>query len=118
MDNSITQANQNDKQISKSIKRFFMRFHISSALKAANAYKKKGIPVVEVFQYLFLLIFSNRSMYMSLITGRNTPGFAKDTVYRFMKMLQINSIRFLPCWHPGLSGTPLFLWIPGNVKMF
>ena len=94
MDNSITQANQNDKQISKSIKRFFMRFHISSALKAANAYKKKGIPVVEIFQYLFLLIFSNRSMYMSLITGRNTPGFAKDTVYRFMKMLQINWIRF------------------------
>ena len=94
MDNSITQANQNDKQISKSIKRFFMRFRISSALKAANAYKKKGIPVVEVFQYLFLLIFSNRSMYMSLITGRNTPGFAKDTVYRFMKMLQINWIRF------------------------
>ena len=50
MNNSITQANQNDKQISKSIKRFFMRFHISSALKAANAYKKKGIPVVEVFR--------------------------------------------------------------------
>ena len=94
MNISITQANQNDKQISKSIKRFFTRFHISSALKAANAYKKKGIPVVEVFQYLFLLIFSNRSMYMSLITGRNTPGFAKDTVYRFMKMLQINWIRF------------------------
>ena len=94
MNKSITQANQNDKQISKSIKRFFIRFHISSALKASNAYKKKGIPVVEVFQYLFLLIFSNRSMYMSLITGRNTPGFAKDTVYRFMKMIQINWIRF------------------------
>ena len=94
MNTSITQANQNDKQISKSIKRFFIRFHISSALKASNAYKKKGIPVVEVFQYLFLLIFSNRSMYMSLITGRNTPGFAKDTVYRFMKMIQINWIRF------------------------
>ena len=36
MDKSITQATQNDKQISKSIKRFFTRFHISSALKAAN----------------------------------------------------------------------------------
>ena len=94
MNKSITQANQNDKQISKSIKKFFKRFHISSALKASNAYKKNGIPVIEVFQYLFLLIFSNRSMYMSLITGRNTPGFAKDTVYRFMKMLQINWIRF------------------------
>ena len=70
------------------------RFHVSSALKASNAYKKKGVPVMEIFQYLFLLIFSNRSMYMNLITGRNTPDFAKDTVYRFMKMIQINWIRF------------------------
>ena len=94
MNKSITQATQNDKQISKSIKRFFTRFYVSSALKASNAYKKKGIPVTEIFQYLFLLIFSNRSMYMSLITGRNTPGFAKDSVYRFMKMIQTNWIRF------------------------
>ncbi len=94
MNTSITQANQNDKQISKSIKSFFTRFHISSALKESNAYKTKGIPAIEIFQYLFLLIFSNRSMYMSLLTGRNTPNFAKDTVYRFMKMVQINWIRF------------------------
>lgn len=94
MNKSITQDNQNDKQISTSVRKFFTRFHVSSALKAANAYKKKGIPVMEIFQYLFLLIFSNRSMYMNLISGRNTPAFAKDTVYRFMKMIQINWIRF------------------------
>jgi len=94
MNKSITQVTQNDKQISKSINRFFTRFHISSALKASNAYKKKGTPVIEIFQYMFLLIFSNRSMYMNLITGINTPSFAKDTVYRFMKMIQINWIRF------------------------
>ena len=94
MNTSITQANQNDNQISKTIKRFFTRFHISSALKASNAYKARGIPVIEIFQYLFLLIFSNRSMYMSLLTGKNTLNFAKDTVYRFMKMVQINWIRF------------------------
>lgn len=94
MNKSITQDNQNDKLISTSIRKFFTRFHVSSALKAANAYKKKGIPVMEIFQYLFLLIFSNRSMYMNLISGRNTPAFSKDTVYRFMKMIQINWIRF------------------------
>lgn len=94
MNKSITQDNRNDNQISKSIRKFFTRFHLSSALKAANAYKKKGTPVAEIFQYLFLLVFSNRSMYMNLITGRNTPAFAKDTVYRFMKMIQINWIRF------------------------
>ena len=94
MNKSITQANQNDNQISKSIKRFFIRFHVSSALKTSNAYKNKGIPVIEIFQYLFLLIFSNRSMYMNLLIGRSTPSFAKDTVYRFTKMMQINWIRF------------------------
>ena len=65
MNKRITQATQNDKQISKSIKRFFTRFHIYSALKAANSYKRKG-----------------------------TPNFANDTVYRFMKMVQINWMRF------------------------
>ena len=55
MNISITQDNQNDNQISKTIRRFFTRFHLSSALKAANAYKKKGIPASEIFQYLFVL---------------------------------------------------------------
>lgn len=94
MNKSITQHTQNEHQISITIRRFFTRFHVSSALKSSNAYKKKGFPVVEIFQYLFLLIFSNRSMYMNLLTGRNTPAFAKDTLYRFMKMTHINWIRF------------------------
>ena len=94
MNNSITQDNQNDNQISKSIRKFFIRFHLSSTLKAANAYKKKGISVTLIFQYLFLLIFTNRSMYMNLLIGKDIPDFGKDTVYRFMKMLQINWIRF------------------------
>lgn len=94
MNKSITQDISNDKQVSASIKRFFKRFHIAAALKSANAYKTKGFPVTEIFQYLFLLIFSNRSMYMNLLTGKNVPDFAKDTVYRFMKMSHINWIRF------------------------
>lgn len=94
MTKSITQVNQNDNQISASIRKFFKRFHLSSALKAANAYKVKGFSVIEIYQYLFLLIFSNRSMYMNMLTGRNTPSFAKDTVYSFMKMVHTNWIRF------------------------
>ena len=31
---------------------------------------------------------------MDLLTGRNTPTFAKDTVYRFMKTAHINWVRF------------------------
>lgn len=87
MNKSITQNAQNDNQISKTIRRFFTRFHVTSPLKSANAYKNKNIPVVEIFQYLFILIFSNRSKYMNLLTERNTPAFEKDTVYRFIKMI-------------------------------
>ena len=43
MNKSITQATQNDKQISIPIKRFFTRFHISSALKAVYG---KGNPMI------------------------------------------------------------------------
>ena len=46
MNKSITQDNKNNKQISKSISRFFSKFHVSSALKEFKAYKKKEIPVV------------------------------------------------------------------------
>ncbi len=94
MNKSITQNDQNDNQISKTIKRFFTRFHITSALKASGAYHKKGTPVTQIFQYLFLLIFSNRSMYMNLLSGRNTHTFAKDTVYRFMRSTHINWMKF------------------------
>ena len=34
------------------------------------------------------------TMFNNMLTGRNTPSFAKDTVYRLMKMIQINWIRF------------------------
>lgn len=94
MNKSITQDNQNENQISKTIKKFFTRFHVTSALRASGAYHKKGTPVTQIFQYLFLLIFSNRSMYMNLLSGRNTPAFAKDTVYRFMKSMHINWMKF------------------------
>lgn len=94
MTKSITQDIQNDNQISASIDRFFKRFRVASILKSTNAYKTKGFSAVGIYQYLFLLIFSNRSMYMNLLTGKNIPEFAKDTAYRFMKMSHINWLRF------------------------
>ena len=118
MNKSITQATQNDKQISNSIKKFFTRFRVFSALKASNAYKKKGVPVMEIFQYLFLLFFSNRSMYMNLITGRNTPAFTKDMVYRFMKIIQITRIRFTTILSAQIIKDAIIPWIQKTVPTF
>ena len=102
MNKSITQDNQNDKQISTSIRRFFTRFHVSSALKAANAYKKKGVPVMEISLYMFLLIFSNRSMYMNLqmfrtmLSDNTELSDKKSTNWRVHLW-----IHFRPCWKYG-----------------
>jgi hypothetical protein len=65
MNKSITQENQNDKQIS---------LHMTSALKSTNVHQWKSV-VAKIFQYLFAMIFANHSMYMSMITGKNTPSF-------------------------------------------
>jgi len=91
---SITQDNQNDKNVSASIRNFFQKYRLYSCLKAANAYKCKGVPVIEVFQYLFCLIFENRSMYMNMLTKKGAANFAKDTVYRFLNSFHIHWIRF------------------------
>lgn len=90
----ITQNYENDKKISSSIKNFFKSYKISSILKASNAYKTKGVPVIILFQYLFSLIFANRSMYMNMITNKHSEDFSKDTVYRFLNSSSINWMKF------------------------
>ncbi|MDI3310381.1 MAG: transposase [Thermoanaerobacterium sp.] len=92
--NSITQNYQIDNKVSTSIKSFFKKYRISAALRLSNAYKSKGIPVISIFEYLFSMIFTNRSMYMNMLMDTNQAGFKKDTVYRFLNSIHINWIRF------------------------
>lgn len=104
---SITQNDKNDKKISSSITYFFRTYKISSVLKASNAYKSRGIPVIELFMYLFVLIFENRSMYMNMLTGKHKGNFAKDTVYRFMNSSSINWIRFTTLLSAKIANTTI-----------
>ncbi len=90
----ITQNYENDKKVSSSIMTFLKKYKVSSILKESNAYKTKGIPVITLFQYLFSLIFANRSMYMNMLTGKHNESFAKDTVYRFLNSTSINWMKF------------------------
>ena len=91
---SITQNYVNDKNVNSSIINFFKIYKISLVLRSSNAYKQKGVPVAALFQYLFTLIFLNRSMYMNMLTGKHVEGFAKDTIYRFLNSFSINWMRF------------------------
>ena len=92
MSRIITQKAEENKQISERIKNFMKRFDVSSALKSSNAVKIKGFAVIEIFQYLFMLVFAHRSIYMDM--KKDTVPFAKDTVYRFLNSARINWLRF------------------------
>jgi len=93
--NSVSHNYADEKCFYNTINHFFKRFKFYQSLLKANAYKQKGVPVIEVFQYLFQLVFSNRSMYMDLLGGKSNVAFKKDTVYRFLNSIYINWQTFL-----------------------
>ena len=74
------------------IRNFMKRFSVSSALKSSNAVKIKGAAVIEIFQYLYMLVFAHRSIYMDM--KKETVTFAKDTVYRFLNSAGLTAIHF------------------------
>ena len=59
---SIPQNKENENDISDFVTKFMKEFQIGKLLFLCNEGKLKGIPVVNVFRYLFCLIFSDRSM--------------------------------------------------------
>ena len=89
-ENQINENNQN-----RIIEGFFKRYRIGQALKKANAYKSKGIPIVQVMLYLVQLVFTKKSMYMNILNGTHHAGFAKDVVYRLLNATFINWSTFL-----------------------
>ena len=91
---SIPHSEGNENEISNSVTNFMNKFQIGKLLFKCNAGKAKGIPVIEVFRYLFCLIFSDRSMYMQRKTGISDGSFCKNTVYRFLNNAKINWFRF------------------------
>ena len=70
------------------------RFHLGKLLFKCNAGKEKGIPVMDVFRFLFCMMFSDRSFYMQMKTGTFREGFSKNTIYRFLNNARTNWQRF------------------------
>ena len=64
-------------------------------LRACRGEKQKGVSAFRLFQYLLCLVFSDRSMYMQLVTGRFAEAFGKNTVYRFLSAAKTNWERFV-----------------------
>ena len=92
--NSITQNHQDEELLSKKMQVFFRRYQVSRILRAANAYKLRGIPVLSIFLLVFRMVFQQRSVYTQMHLQRTAMPFGKDTFYRFMNSCRIHWRRF------------------------
>ena len=92
---SIPQTTDNGNSVSDFATKFMKRFHLGKLLFKCNAGKEKGIPVMDVFCFLFCMMFSDRSFYMQMKTGTFGEGFSKNTIYRFLNNARTNWQRFI-----------------------
>ena len=91
---SIPHNTENENHVSDFVTKFFKEFQVGKLLFKCNAGKEKGVPVMDIFRYLFCLIFADRSMYMQRKTGSFEENFCKNTVYRFLNSPKTNWQRF------------------------
>ena len=91
---SIIPQNVNDEELFNTISNFFKIFRIGDLLHRCNAFKQKGVTVLDIFKYKFCIIFSDRSMYMQLKTNSYKETFSKNTFYRFLNSAKTNWLRF------------------------
>ncbi len=99
---SIPQTTGNGNSVSDFATKFIKRFHVGKLLFQCNAGKEKGIPVMDIFRYLFCMMFSDRSIYMQMKTGTFGETFSKNTIYRFLNDTRINWQRFTTLLSAGI----------------
>ena len=84
---------QAEKTIGSRIDHFFHSYCVGSLLNQAGI-RKLGFGALFLFKGLFHLIFTGKSMYISLIRNREA-GCEKSTVYRFLNTPTFNWRNFL-----------------------
>ena len=87
---AIVTQNPDEIKTSETVSSFMRRFGIAKLIARCGAYKEKGISVLELFLAVFQNVFSDRSMYRQMKTGRWDHDFSKNTVYRFRDCAKIH----------------------------
>ena len=59
---SIPQTTDNGNNVSDFATKFMKRFHLGRLLFKCNAGKEKGIPVMDIFRFLFCMMFSEEEI--------------------------------------------------------
>lgn len=90
----LPQGQHSEEEINCSVSDFISTFKVGNLLRKCNAEKQKGIPVINIFRYKLVNVFSRSSMYMQMKTNHFSESFSKNTFYRFLNDPRFNWLRF------------------------
>jgi hypothetical protein len=76
------------------IKAFMSKNNIAKYLEKSNFKKEKGTTVLEIFTFIFSLVFTGKNLYRTM-NGNVKPSMSKDAVYRFLESSSYNWRKFL-----------------------
>lgn len=95
----------------------FSALKVSRLLRQAGIRKSKGIPVLEVFKFLVLLVFQGKNLYRFLASFRSKAEFSKNSVYRMLNGQKYNWRRFIHSLSAKVIGFIRPLTGPERVKV-
>lgn len=87
--------NDSSEQTRNTFLRTFSTLKLSKLLRKAGIRKSKGIPVIDVFKFLVLLVFQGKNLYRFLDSSRGDTTYSKNTMYRLLNDSTHNWRRFL-----------------------
>lgn len=68
---------------------------IGNLLRKSNIRKNVGVPVLDVFQFLLLLVFQGKNLFRFLNSKHKEQAVSKNTYYRFLNETSYNWKKFL-----------------------
>ena len=84
-----------EKQFNSRVDNFLSKYEIGKTLRYSNFQKEKGFSCLELFKFIFLLVFNGKNLYRTLQSEVNTGKPEKDTIYRFLNSFRYNWRKFL-----------------------
>lgn len=91
----VANFSASEQQFTSKVDQFFKNHRIASLLKRSNFVKECGFTCLELFKFLFLLVFSHKNLYQMLQKKYAGEHPCKDAVYRFLHSSRYNWRKFL-----------------------
>ncbi|MDK2904635.1 MAG: hypothetical protein PWR12_711 [Eubacteriaceae bacterium] len=89
--------NQNSpsEKVEIEILKAFKELRLPALLRESGIRKAQGVRVIEVFEFLLLLVFQGKNLYRYLDSKHREEAVSKNTYYRFLNTATYNWRRFL-----------------------